>query len=631
VIPSAFTRKPAATRRPQHARERFPRRRLEVELLEARNLLATWTPLTNLIPNLSGSSAAMLLPNGNVLVQGGFDTQSPLWYLLKPGATTGYVGGAWTSTGNSNVGRLFYGSNVLNNDTVFMVGGEDSTQGGDTNTSEAYNVATGVWTNKATFVNANFGDDPTVVLNNGKVLGGYIFGPQTYLYDPAANSWAATGTKLRNDRSDEEGFALLPDGSVLTYECFTQTDLTSGHAQRYNPATGVWTDAGVVPVALSNGGAELGPYGVLPDGRVIVTGATNHTAIYTPSTNSWVAGPDLGAANRGADDAPGVVLPNGHFLFTTGNANPNDFQPPARMLDFDPNTNQVTDITATLPVALQNVLAVNPCFLGRMLMLPTGQVLFNPNNGRQFWVFTPDGGPADTDRPEVYTVTDNGGGNFHLTGTGLNGMSEGATYGDDAEMSSNYPIVSITTLDGVTTTYAMTSNWTPGTIQSDGTVLSCDFKLPSGTAAGVYLLTVSGAGIQSFPYVLFVGSNVPGGFDGADGPADPGSGDGGDGSGPAVSRGGTAAGLDSFAPVLGAAAGLTAGPAAPVAPNPGGGAPQGESDPGAGALATASPAGQSATGMDMSLLYSLSTANTQAVDDLFAFDPSGSLAWTQGL
>jgi hypothetical protein len=51
-------------------------------------------------------------------------------------------------------------------------------------------------------------------------------------------------------------------------------------------------------------------------------GATGHTALYTPSTNTWAAGPDIMGTLSGnpalfaPDDAPSAILPNGHVIFT---------------------------------------------------------------------------------------------------------------------------------------------------------------------------------------------------------------------------------------------------------------------------------------------------------------------------
>ena len=66
-----------------------------------------------------------------------------------------------------------------------------------------------------------------MLLPNGTVLTGYILGAQTYIYDPVADTWTATGTKLRGDRSDEEGFELMPNGNILSYDVFSSISTTS--------------------------------------------------------------------------------------------------------------------------------------------------------------------------------------------------------------------------------------------------------------------------------------------------------------------------------------------------------------------------------------------------------------------
>src|SRR5438093_1554528 len=79
---------------------------------------------------------------------------------------------------------------------------------------------------------SRFGDDPSAMLPDGRVLAGYISGPQTHIYDPVSNSWSAGATKLDGDRSDEETWVLLPDHSILSYNIFNNPQ----EAQRYVPA-----------------------------------------------------------------------------------------------------------------------------------------------------------------------------------------------------------------------------------------------------------------------------------------------------------------------------------------------------------------------------------------------------------
>jgi hypothetical protein len=103
-------------------------------------------------------------------------------------------------------------------------------------------------------------------------------------------------------------------------------------AQQYNPATGAWTAIGNTPVSLIDpfGNNETGPAVTRPDGSVVAfggnTGCTsspaNPTAIYTPSTNTWVQGPHVPAVCGSNDttscdlaEGPAVMKPNENILF----------------------------------------------------------------------------------------------------------------------------------------------------------------------------------------------------------------------------------------------------------------------------------------------------------------------------
>src|SRR5580704_9066451 len=88
-----------------------------------------------------------------------------------------------------------------------------------------------------------------------------------------------------------------------------------------------------------------------------------------------------------------------------------------------------------------------PSYDTRMLVLPNGHVLLSINDTTQVWNYnyaTDGSAPQATWRPTVSAVSYNGDGTYTLSGTGLTGVSEGAAYGDDAEMSTNFPIVRLT-------------------------------------------------------------------------------------------------------------------------------------------------------------------------------------------
>lgn len=183
---------------------------------------------------------------------------------------------------------------------------------------------------------ACLGDEPSILLPGGRILVGSLVDQKTWIYNVGTDSWSQTGPKIYNDSSDEEGWAKLPDGRVLNYDLFQSKRTGGGYAEIYDPATGAWsaispsdgTAYGAIPQLSSNAlGSELGPIVRLQDGRLLVIGATPHTALYNPATNTWSAGPDMvgmlsNAANPdstpspfGADDAPAAALPNGHVIF----------------------------------------------------------------------------------------------------------------------------------------------------------------------------------------------------------------------------------------------------------------------------------------------------------------------------
>ncbi len=440
----------------------------------------------------------MLLSDGRVMAQGGAGNASKQWSALTPDATGNYVNGTWAPLPSMGLERLYMGSNVLPSGKVFVVGGEYSgpaTTQNFTPTGEIYDPIANTWTAIPDFPQVNFGDDPTMLLPNGKILAGFLSGPQTYLYDPAANSWTQTGTKLRGDASDEETWVLLKDGSVLSYDVFSSVNTGIGHAQRYFPSTGTWADAGIVPVPLSSSGVgfELGPAALLPDGRVIQIGAQGNSAIYDPASNTWSAGPAT-PGGLGADDAPGAMMPNGHFLFA---ADTPLFNGPTHLIDFDPVADTMTDVTPNTGAFAS---ALNgPAFVDRMLVLPSGDVLMTTSSN-QLWDYTPVGSPNAAWAPTISGVSQFGN-TLTVTGTQLTGLSAGSSYGDDAESDSNYPIVRLTNSNGIVK-YATTFNWTPG-VATGNTPTTVQFTMPAGFPLGAgYRMAVIANGIASTDFLL---------------------------------------------------------------------------------------------------------------------------------
>jgi hypothetical protein len=189
---------------------------------------------------------------------------------------------------------------------------------------------------------ACFGDDPSALISGRRMLAGNIFNNSTFTYSVDTNSWTQAATKVYNDRSDEEGWSGIAGGGILTYDLFQSVAAGQGYAEIYNPTQNAWTAvspadgsaSGVLPVLTSVAlGFELGPSMRLQDGRALVIGANQHTALYNPANNSWAPGPDIRGtlsnpfgsvrhANFGGDDAPAAIMPNGHVLLAA-DAGPN--------------------------------------------------------------------------------------------------------------------------------------------------------------------------------------------------------------------------------------------------------------------------------------------------------------------
>jgi Kelch motif len=385
---------------------------------------------------------------------------------------------------------------VLSDGRVFVAGGEYSDIGEELNAAEIYDPVLDTWTSISTPPGwLSVGDAPCCVLADGRVLLGSIYTRQTALYDPTTNTWSAAGDK--EDVSSEETWTLLPDGSVLTVEC-------SGHpkTEKYLPATNSWVSAGVTPVDLVQASSiEIGPALLLPDGRVLAIGATGHTALYIPpgdpsEVGVWVAGPEFPKDTQGnlmdSKDAPGCLLPNGRVLCVAGpggiEAEGGNYPGPTSFFECDGTT------MAAVPDAPTNG---GPPYMGRMLLLPTGQVLFSSGSS-DVEIYTPDGAPNPAWQPRItgHPTYIRPGETYTLEGQQLNGLSQAVSYGDDATMATNYPLVRIQNDLSGHVWYCRTFGHSLG-VATGNAIVTTNFEVPIGIDIGVARLSVVANGIVS--------------------------------------------------------------------------------------------------------------------------------------
>jgi hypothetical protein len=472
--------------------------------------VGSWTALANLAPG--NVETMLLLSDGTVMAQNGGGTG---WYRLTPDSTGHYVNGTWTTRASMTYSRLYYASQVLKDGRMFIAGGE---YGNGTTNAEVYTPTSDSWTTipvPAGLITVNntiassgnntagFIDSGSKILPDGRVI---IFpvspatSGRTVIFDPVSNTLSLGPFLFRGGNQDEASCVKLPDGSILTIDPFGQ------NSERYIPASNSFINDGTVPVAMYDAfGFELGPAFLLPNGKAFFIGSRPNTAIYTPtgttSPGTWVAGAAI-PSSMGAPDAPGAMMVNGKILcvLTPQPTSANHFPTPSSFYEYDYSVGAGGTFTQTAsPVGglTDSQVAYNM----RMLVLPDGTVLFTRNSS-QLYVYTPDTGPLAAGKPAISTLSQNSNGSYHLTGTLFNGISEGAAYGDDAQMDSAYPIVKITS--GANVYYARTHDWSHTGVQLGSTTVTTEFDEPPGLVGGNYNLSVIANGIASDP-ISYVG------------------------------------------------------------------------------------------------------------------------------
>ncbi|PYV96274.1 MAG: hypothetical protein DMG86_20750 [Acidobacteria bacterium] len=257
------------------------------------------------------------------------------------------------------------------------------------------------------------------------------------------------------------------------------------------------------------GSDEVGPAVLRPDGTLIA--------------GDFPAGP--GTCHYAVADGPASLFPNGNVLVMASPVYPTNppgvFNPPSHFFEFDgTNLTQVADS----PNAASFI-----SYQGRMLLLPSGEVLLTaynqggdqllrPNARTNSPIKTPSvpsqdiadvvlysngGAPQDAWRPVITTAPSTvvQGNTYSISGTLFNGSSEGAFYGDDAQMSTNYPLVRITNHATGHVFYARTHNHSRMGVEAvgSGEIVTTQFDVPASVELGTSDLVVVVNGIPSLP------------------------------------------------------------------------------------------------------------------------------------
>ncbi len=242
------------------------------------------------------NATATLLPNGKVLIAGGEDSNFnplPSTELYDPKTNTFTPSGA---TANMNAARVSTTADLLPNGKVLIAGGYQPSPVGSVPlaSTELYDPASNTFAPAAATATMNLARDGAiaVMLPNGKLLIAGGFGSlgdltSVELYDPGTNTFAPpTATPAMNNPHGNGVAKLLPNGKVLIAG---DNGLPGepGNTDLYNPATNSFASASVT--VLMNANRINDTITLLPNGKVLIAGGVNQdsgtlssTDLYTP-------------------------------------------------------------------------------------------------------------------------------------------------------------------------------------------------------------------------------------------------------------------------------------------------------------------------------------------------------------
>ena len=146
-------------------------------------------------------------------------------------------------------------------------------------------------------------------------------------------------------------------------------------------------------------------------------------------------------------------------------------------------------------------LTAGPFASGSFLVLPTGEVLVA---GAQLYTST--GNPLGSWAPRIkkFPSTVVRGSTYEIKGQQFNGLSQAASFGDEFETATNYPLVRITNTGTGHVFYAKTHNHSTMGVATGKAIVSTHFDVPEAAETGSSTLVVVANGIPSKPVTITV-------------------------------------------------------------------------------------------------------------------------------
>ena len=208
-----------------------------------------------------------------------------------------------------NQERYSHTATLLPNGKVLVAGGYGvplNNIGFPTNTAELFDPATGRWSPTGR-MHRSHGLHTATLMLNGQVLVLDVFGAE--LYDPATGEWSLTGQP--SSPHNLHTATLLPDGRVLV------AGGLGNHPEIYHPATGKWTSTGVLHRERTAHTATLLPNGVVLIAGGVDTdqNALNISELFDPTSGQWAL---TGAMNGARSLHTATLQVNGQVLAVGG-------------------------------------------------------------------------------------------------------------------------------------------------------------------------------------------------------------------------------------------------------------------------------------------------------------------------